>query len=174
MVKPHHLQIPAARVALTTHQLLRLDQKPVALRTLLACIRDRIRLGNHLAVRAKTSNQQPTALVRVITDAVCANLFQLLFSDLDHAAKACSISAMISSIFSIPSEMRTRPSMMPHSFFRAGKMSRCEAVVGCSTLVNTSPRLVERIINFNASIKRKAASLVLSRSSIVTSAPRPG
>jgi hypothetical protein len=89
-------------------------------------------------------------------------------------SNACSISAPTSRTFSMPTEMRTRPSEIPNSCRRAGASSRCEAVAGCSTLVKTSPRLVERTHTFKASIKRKAASRVFSLNSIETRAPACG
>src|SRR5215217_3864334 len=179
MIKADYFDIPATRILFTAHQLFRLYQKPVSLCTLLARIRYWIRLFNELSARAIPTQEQPTTLVRVIPHAVIANFSKSPLGNSNHcstdyAANASSMSAMMSSIFSIPTEMRTRESVIPSSCLLVGVKSRCEAVAGCSTLVKTSPRLVERTHNFNASIKRNAASRVFSQSSIETSAPSPG
>src|SRR6185503_10598654 len=122
MIKPDNLEIATPRVLLTAHQLFRRNQEPVALRTLLARIRNRIRLANNLSIVAEAPQQQPATLVWIIAHAVFANLRQLFFRDFDH--KACSMSAIMSSILSMPTEMRTRPSLIPNSARLAGVMSR--------------------------------------------------
>src|SRR5215213_7305409 len=172
MIKPDDFEIAARRVALASHQLVGRDQESVALRTLFARIRNRIRFRYDFCVRGVAPEQESAALVRIIAHAVLANLVQLLFRDSDH--NACSTSAIMSSILSMPTEMRTRPSRIPNSSRRAGVRSRCDALAACSTLVNTSPKLVERTQSFTASMKRNAASRVCSRSSIDTSAPACG
>src|SRR5215203_1525367 len=106
MIKPDHFQVVLARVSFTPHQLYRLDQKPVTLRTFLTRIRNRISLSDQLAVRFVTTEQQPTTFVRIVAHAVRTNLVKQLLVDPDH--RACSMSAMMSSIFSMPTEMRTR------------------------------------------------------------------
>src|SRR5689334_18365354 len=102
MIKTNYFEIVIARVSLTAHQLRRLDQKPIALRTLLTRVRDRISFLNNFALIAVTTKQQPATLVRIILHAMCAYLAKRTFWNRDHADNACSISAMMSSIFSIP------------------------------------------------------------------------
>src|SRR5688572_9031466 len=169
MIKPDDLEIAAARISFALHQIFRRDQKTIALRILVARIRDRIRLAHHLSVVGESTKQQPATLVRIIADAVFANLGQLFFGDSDHSA--CSTSAIMSSILSMPTEIRTSPSLIPNSARRAGVRSRCDALAACSTPVKTSPKLVARTHNCNASIKRNAASRVCSFNSIETNAP---
>src|SRR5262245_54376249 len=169
MIEPDHLEIAAPRISFALHQLFRRDQKTIAFRALFSRVRDRISLGDDLAVIAESAEQQPPTLVRIITHTVFANLVQLSFSDSDHSA--CSTSAITSSILSMPTEIRTNPSVIPNSARRAGVRSRCDALAACSTPVKTSPKLVERTHNCNASIKRNAASRVCSFNSMDTSAP---
>src|SRR5690349_17421153 len=114
MIKPDNFEIVIARVALAAQQLRRFDQKPVPLRTLLARVRDRIRFLNNFALIAVAPKQQPATLVRIILHTVCADLTKRTFWNRNHADNACSMSAIMSSIFSMPTEMRTSPSTIPH------------------------------------------------------------
>src|SRR5260370_37715088 len=89
----------------------------------------------------------------------------------DTAAKPCSISAIMSDTLSMPTELRINPSEIPNCRRRAGDKSRCDEVDGFITLVNTSPRLVDRTQSLRLFMNRKAASRELSSSSIETKAP---
>src|SRR5688500_9986748 len=126
MIKPDDFQIAAARVSFAAHQLFRRDQKSIPLRTLLARVRNRQGFFYRFAILTETPEQQAATFVRIIAHAVFANLVQLLFRDLDH--NACSMSVIMSSILSMPTEMRTRPSPIPNSARRVGVRSRCEAL----------------------------------------------
>src|SRR4026209_2579102 len=115
MIKPNHFQIAAARVFFASHQLCGLDQKPVSLGALFARVRDRVSLVYELSVRGVSAQEKPAAFIRVIAHAVLANLGKQMFGNRNHQStdRPCSMSAMMSSMLSIPTEMRTRPSTIP-------------------------------------------------------------
>jgi hypothetical protein len=74
MIKADDFEIVLARVTFAAHQLLRLDQKPVSFGTFFACIRNRISLSNGLSSFVETTQQQTTTFIRIIANAVLANL----------------------------------------------------------------------------------------------------
>src|SRR5438128_4742175 len=163
MVETDHIQAFFARVLLATHQLFGPNQKAVTLGFFFTRVRNRIHLKNLFPSVFESSEHQAAAFVWIVAFAMGAHSGPLLIVDDDHfaepvatapgsdTARACSISATMSFTFSIPTDTRIRPSLIPNSRRRAGERSRCEAVAGCSTLVKTSPRLVDRIQSFSAS-----------------------
>src|SRR5690349_6034229 len=110
MVKADNVQSSFTSIFLAAHQLLRSNQKAISFCFLFARIGNRISLDHNFIAGFKSSKQEAAALERIVTFAVLADLIEMWRRQRDHnpavaiapgsdAAKACSISAMMSLTF---------------------------------------------------------------------------
>src|SRR5205807_116906 len=133
MVESDDIQAFFARVLLATHQLFGPNQKAVTLGFFFTRIRNRVSLKNSFPSVFESPEHQAAALEWIIAFAMGAHSGPLLLVDDDHfaepvatapgsdTARACSISATMSFTFSIPTDTRIKPSLIPNSRRRAGE-----------------------------------------------------